>query len=62
MTKAGPALEFSDALFVTENRSHVLAARHLGLTAVHLRGPGQTDGEVDSLADLVPVVREFVGR
>jgi len=60
VTKADPALGFSDVLFVTENRDHVLAARHLGLAAVHLRGPGQADGEVDSLPDLVPVVREFV--
>ena len=61
VTKADPALAFSDVLFVTENRGHVLAARRLGLAAAHLRGPGQTDGEVDSLADLLPVVREFVG-
>jgi Peptidase family M28 len=60
VAKAGQALDFSDALFVTENRGHVLAARRLGLAAVHLRGPGQTDGEVDTLPDLVPVVREFV--
>jgi len=61
VTKADPALAFSDVLFVTENRSHVLAARRLGLAAVHLRGPGQPAGEVDALGDLVPVVREFVG-
>jgi FMN phosphatase YigB (HAD superfamily) len=62
VAKAGPALGFPDVLFVTENRDHVLAARRLGLAAVHVRGPGRTDGEVDSLADLVPVVREFIPR
>ncbi|WP_222262859.1 M20/M25/M40 family metallo-hydrolase [Modestobacter marinus] len=60
VTKAGPALNFSDVLFVTENRGHVLAARRLGMAAVHVRGPGQIDGEVDTLTDLVPVVEAFV--
>ena len=59
VTKADPTLEFRDVLFVTENRGHVQAARRLGLAAVHLRGPGQPDGEVDTLGDLVPVVRAF---
>jgi hypothetical protein len=60
VAKAAPALDLSDVLFVTENRGHVLAARRLGLAAVHVRGPGQTDGEVDRLPDLVPVVEAFV--
>jgi len=60
VAKAAPALGLSDVLFVTENRGHVLAARRLGLAAVHVRGPGQTDGEVDRLIDLVPVVEAFV--
>ncbi|WP_138733367.1 M20/M25/M40 family metallo-hydrolase [Modestobacter excelsi] len=59
VTRAVPGLEFRDVLFVTENRSHVLAARRLGLRAVHLRGPGQPDGEVDGLTDLIPLVRAF---
>jgi Peptidase family M28 len=62
VAKAGPALGFSDVLFVSENRGHVLAARRLGLAAVHVREPGQTDGEVDKLFDLIPVVQAFVTR
>jgi FMN phosphatase YigB (HAD superfamily) len=51
---------FSDTVFVTENREHVLAARRLGLTAVHVKGPGQTRGDVTSLPELVPIVRDLV--
>ncbi|MET1088440.1 MAG: M28 family peptidase [Arthrobacter sp.] len=59
-SKADPALEFGDVLFVTENRTHVLAARDLGLVAVHIRAPGQAHGEVDTLPELVPLVQEFL--
>jgi len=59
VAKAGPGLTFADTLFVTENRSHVLAARHLGLTAVHFRGPGQPNGDVEKLTDLIPIIRDF---
>jgi hypothetical protein len=51
---------FPNTIFVTENREHVLAARQLGLTAVHIKGPGQTSGEVTSLPELVPIVRDLV--
>lgn len=56
-----PALTFADTLFVTENRDHVVAARHLGLAAVHVRGPGQFSGDVDEPAELVGLVRSFTG-
>lgn len=59
-SKAGPAVAFKDVLFVTENLSHVLAARRLGLEAVHVRGPGQPHGEVDTLAGVVPLVQAFL--
>jgi FMN phosphatase YigB (HAD superfamily) len=51
---------FSDTVFITENRAHVLAARQLGLAAVHLKGPGQAGGDVVSLPELVPIVRDLV--
>lgn len=51
---------FADTVFITENREHVLAARRLGLTAVHVKGPGQTSGEITSLPELVPIVRDLV--
>jgi FMN phosphatase YigB (HAD superfamily) len=51
---------FPDTVFVTENRAHVLAARQLGLTAVQVKGPGQAGGDVLSLPELVPIVRDLV--
>lgn len=58
--KLDPTLGFQDALFVTENLSHVRAARRLGMKAIHFRGPSQTSGEVSRLTDLVPLVRRFL--
>lgn len=60
LRKADPTVQFADALFVTENRAHVLAARRLGLQAVQVGVPGGPSGEVDALPDLVPLVRAFV--
>ena len=60
LRKADPSLALADALFVTENLAHVLAARRLGLTAVHVGVPGGAGGEVDTLPDLVPLVRAFL--
>ncbi|MET0966099.1 MAG: M28 family peptidase [Nakamurella sp.] len=59
--KLDPAASLADALFVTENLAHVRAARRLGMRAVHFRGPGQSTGDITSLPELVPLVREFIG-
>jgi len=58
--KLDPAASFADSLFVTENLAHVRAARRLGMRAMHFRGPGQLTGDIISLPDLVPLVRDFV--
>lgn len=60
VAKSGPTLALTDALFVTENLAHVLAARRLGLKAVHIGVPGGAGGEVDTLPELVPLVRAFL--
>jgi hypothetical protein len=59
--KAHADLAFSDVLFVTENREHVQAVRTLGMHAVHFKGPGQQQGDIDHLLDLVPVINEVFG-
>jgi Peptidase family M28 len=61
VTKADPGLTFDDVLFVTENRAHVVAARTLGMHAIQVRPPGGGGGDVASLIELVPQVRDFVG-
>jgi len=52
--------DFGSAMFITENQLHVEAARHLGMQAIHFRGPGQSTGEVGSLEALIPLVGAFV--
>lgn len=61
VTKAEPALTFEDVMFVTENRTHVQAARMLGMHAIQVRPPGGAGGDVSSLSELLPHIREFVG-
>lgn len=61
VAKADPGLAFDDVLFVTENRSHVAAARALGLHAIQVRPPGGSGGDLASLGDLLPHVRDFAG-
>ena len=61
MRKIDIALTFQDALFITERKSHVTAARALGMQAVHFKGPGEVTGDIEQLVDLIPIVQEFVG-
>lgn len=55
-----PGLRFKDVLFVTEELTHVEAARKLQMSAVHFKGPGETTGDVSQLTDLLPLVRSFL--
>jgi len=56
-----PGLRFSDILFITEEQTHVKAARRLKMQAVHFKGPGESTGDVDNLTDLIPLVQRFLG-
>ncbi|MBI4780973.1 MAG: hypothetical protein HY785_06575 [Oscillatoriophycideae cyanobacterium NC_groundwater_1537_Pr4_S-0.65um_50_18] len=53
-------LSFQSVIFITENLAHVEAARALGMTAVHFKGPGQTTGDIDRLVDLIAIVQAFL--
>ena len=53
-------LPFHHVLFITENFDHVAAARKLGMTAIHFKGPGQNSGEVSKLVDFIPVIRRLL--
>ncbi len=61
VTKADSGLTFDDVLFVTENEDHVVAARTLGMHAIQVRPPDGSGGDIASLIELLPHVREFVG-
>jgi FMN phosphatase YigB (HAD superfamily) len=54
-------LSFESVLFITEDHSHITAARQLGMNAIHFKGPGQSTGDVDQLKDLVPLIKAFLG-
>jgi FMN phosphatase YigB (HAD superfamily) len=56
-----PGLHFADVMFITEDRQHVEAARHLNMQAIHVKGPRQTTGDIDKLVDLIPHIRRFLG-
>ena len=51
---------FQDAIFVTETRAHVLAARELGMHALQLRAPNGTGGDVPDLPSLVPRIKRLL--
>lgn len=53
-------LSLQCVVFITENLEHVEAARDLGMTAIHFKGPGQTSGDVDQLVDLIPIIQAFL--
>lgn len=58
--KLNEDLSFQCVMFITENLEHIEAARHLGMTAIHFNGPGQTSGDVDRLVDLIPIIQVFL--
>ena len=57
--KIGGGASFQNTLFITENKSHVDAARALGIRAIHFKGPGEASGDINRLVDLIPLVRDF---
>src|SRR5438067_1832953 len=54
INKIGGGLRFQDVMFITERKSHVDAARALGMKAIHFKGPGEISGDVTRLLDLIP--------
>lgn len=61
LDKLSTGLPFACAVFVTEALPHIEAARQLGMTGIHFRGPGQTTGQVARLVDLLPCFRRWLG-
>jgi FMN phosphatase YigB (HAD superfamily) len=58
--KIDESLRFRDVVFITENKGHVIAARHLGMSAIHFKGPEQATEDVDRLVELIPLVQNFL--
>ncbi|HYR84340.1 MAG TPA: M20/M25/M40 family metallo-hydrolase [Terriglobia bacterium] len=60
LDKLHQGLPFHHAVFVTENATHVAAARELGMMAIHFKGPGQSAGEVRELKALLPILKNLL--
>jgi len=60
INKISNQLPFEHVMFITERKAHILAARTLGMEAIHFKGPGETSGDVTKLMDLIPRVRNFI--
>ncbi len=60
LEKLDRAAHLHHSIFVTERGDHVAAARRLGMMAIHFKAPGQTNGEVDHLLELVPIIKRLL--
>jgi beta-phosphoglucomutase-like phosphatase (HAD superfamily) len=57
-----PGLPFSNVLFVTEEPTHIVAARQLGMKAIQLNPSSQAPGDnINTLTQLIPKVETFLG-
>jgi FMN phosphatase YigB (HAD superfamily) len=60
--KVSVSLSFDNVIFITENKEHVDAVRQFrpaAMNAIHFKGPGQHNGEIEKLKDLIPLIKEF---
>jgi methionine salvage enolase-phosphatase E1 len=47
-------------IFITENKEHTSAVRKLGMMTIRLKRAGETNGEVNSLFEMIPLIHLFV--
>jgi FMN phosphatase YigB (HAD superfamily) len=62
VNKVSDSLSFDNVIFITENKEHVDAVRQFSpaaMNAIHFKGPGQHNGEIEKLKDLIPLIKEF---
>jgi FMN phosphatase YigB (HAD superfamily) len=53
-------LSFQNVIFITEEPKHTTAARKLGMMSIRLKREEETDGEVNSLFQMIPLIQLFV--
>ena len=53
-------LSYQNVIFITEEPTHSAAARKLGMMTIRLKRVGETDGEVSSLFQTIPLIHLFV--
>lgn len=59
--KVSKDLSFDNVVFITEKKEHVDAVRQFrpAMHAIHFKGPGQQNGDVEKLKDLIPKIEGF---
>src|SRR6476469_5328903 len=55
--KISKGLSFKEVIYITENKDHVIATNEMGINGIHFKGPGQKDGEIENLIDLIPKIK-----
>ena len=60
LKKLAPDAHRHHAVFITEREEHIIAARRLGMMAIHFKGPGEPRGEVHRLQDLIPIIERLI--
>ncbi|HXT84700.1 MAG TPA: hypothetical protein VN704_10305, partial [Verrucomicrobiae bacterium] len=61
--KVSNRLSFDNVIFITENKEHVDVVRHFSpaaMNVIHFKGPGQQDGDVENLIDLIPKIKKII--
>jgi FMN phosphatase YigB (HAD superfamily) len=53
-------LPYKNVIFITEDKNHIAAVRRYGMMAIRINLPGETDGEADSLTEMLPLVNLFL--
>jgi FMN phosphatase YigB (HAD superfamily) len=53
-------LPYRNVFFITEEKDHIIAARKYGMMAIRINLPGETGGEADTLAEILPFINLFL--
>jgi FMN phosphatase YigB (HAD superfamily) len=53
-------IPYKNVIFITEDSDHIVKARKYGMAAIHFKPPGQTNGDVDSLTKMIPLINQFL--
>ena len=51
---------FENVLFITEEPSHINAARPYNMKAIHFKGPEEDSDAIDNISDLIEIVQNFI--
>jgi FMN phosphatase YigB (HAD superfamily) len=52
-------LSYRNVIFITEKKDHIIAARKYGMMAIRINLPGKTDGETNTLIEMLPFINLF---